>query len=126
MLEAPHRGQLGRRVIGHQGAEQASGPDGGELVVVSHQHELGPGALDDAGEGGQVRGARHRGFIEHRDGAAREPAPSLLSVEEELGQGVGGDAGLGPEHTCGHGRRGQAHHLVASRLPGLPGRGQGA
>ena len=40
-------------------AKQAVGAYGAQLVLVAHQHELGPGSLDQVHEGGQVTGRDH-------------------------------------------------------------------
>ena len=62
----PVHGQLGGAQSEPEGAEAATGGDGGELAVVADQHHLGPRPLRMAEQGGELAGADHGGLVHHQ------------------------------------------------------------
>ena len=59
--------------------ERTTGPDGGELVVVTDEHQAGVGMLDGEREAGEVRVVGHAGLVNDDDGARVE---GLVAVVE--------------------------------------------
>ena len=106
MVEAAHTGELEVVVLGEE-AVQATSLDRTELGPVADQHHLGPGPVGQEDQAGQIGTGGHRCLInDHHLTALELPAAvgasGVVVFVEELGDRVGGDAGLRRQHTgCG-------------------------
>jgi hypothetical protein len=76
-------GQLGGTEAEAQGAEAATGGDGGELAVVADQHHLGPRPLRMTKQRGELSGADHGRLVHHQHRPAVQPRPASLDVQQQ-------------------------------------------
>jgi hypothetical protein len=137
--EAVQLAHLHRTVLGFDVAEDAAGADRSKLLIVTDQPHA-PTATDhelDSGVEGQRVG--HPGLVNDHQGRRADPRSPIRKVAVlqgpgELGQGVGGDAGLLAQDRGRDGGRGEPDHLAAVLGPrqsegahrgGLPGAGGG-
>jgi hypothetical protein len=94
--------------------EHAAAADGLELAGVADEDQspaLGHGERDELVEGA---GAGHACFVQDEGGAGWQPVGvgrlPLAPFVEQLGDGVGGDAGLGAQDLAGLGCRSDSEH----------------
>ena len=114
--EAVETGQFvdpaGRAQLG----EQPAPAHGLELARVTDERQPPAVPLGEVDETVQGRGADHAGLVDDKHRAGREPvglersAVGPVPFVEQLGDGVGGHAGVSVQDTGGLGRRGDAEH----------------
>ncbi len=103
--------------------QRSTGVDGGQLAVVPHQDQLGPGRVHVASELVEGAAPDHGGLVDHDDVPGGEPT-GFLQVGEDLGERRTGNAGASLQiGRCPSGHR-RADDPQARRLPSHPGRGE--
>jgi hypothetical protein len=118
-------GQLAGAEAVAEGAEAATGVDGGQLPVIPDQHHLGLRLLGVIQQPGELAAAQHAGLVHHQ----HRPAVQALAAMVEVGQEpVAGGHLLEPFGLQRHGGdpgRGTGQSAVAVQLPSMAGRAEG-
>ena len=103
--------------VSRQRPQRPPGVDGGELAVVAHQDQLGPGSVDLALEPVQAATAQERCFIDDDHVLVGECGVPPFQVDEQSGHRDRFDPRAGLELGRGSGGDGGPDHLVAGGLP---------
>ena len=93
--------------------ERSAGSDGGELVVVTDEHQAGVGVLDGEGEAGEVGVVGHAGLVDDDDGARVEGVVAVVESPQQRREGGGVEVRFGGEGAGGLAAGRGAQHPAA-------------